>query len=143
MSRLVKKTLSLLVGSDGPADYMKLPKGRPFKAMTERELIQLESDIGQKLFGSIPDGHRREFFNLDPHTWIWYEEYNDAAGKKQSTTTRYELQEKGVLKAQDGARYSYIEGEELDNLLLAIKMYYEQVMRKIYKRDPATGKKLV
>ncbi|HRF28310.1 MAG TPA: hypothetical protein PL051_01570 [Candidatus Saccharibacteria bacterium] len=143
MSRLVKKTLALLIGSDNPADFMKLPKGRPFKAITERELIQLESEIGRELFGAVPSGHRREFFNLDPHTWIWYEEYLDANGNKQSTTTRYELQEKGVLKAQDGARYSYIEGEELDNLLIAINMYFEQVARKIYKRDPSTGKKLL
>lgn len=32
--------------------------------MTERELIQLESDIGAQLFGSVPKGHRREFLIL-------------------------------------------------------------------------------
>ncbi len=143
MASVFKKALSLITGVESPVDFLKVPKGRPLKGMTERELIQLESEIGKQLFGEVPSNHRREFFNLDPHTWIWYEEYIDTAGKKQTTTTRYELQEKGVLKAQEGARYSYIEGEELDNLLLAIQMYYEQVTRKIYRRDPATGQKLV
>ena len=54
-------------------------------------------------------------------------------GKKQTSTIKYEIQEKGILKVQEGARYNYLEGEELENLLLAIQMYYEQVMRKVYK----------
>lgn len=138
---VLKKALTLLVGDTQDLSYLKLPKksDRPLKRMTERELLQLESEIGRKLFGPIPAGHRREFFNLDEKTWIWYEEYHDDKGLKHSSTTRYEIQENAVLKAQDGARYSYIEGQELTNLHLAIQMYYEQVMRNVYKSDPETG----
>lgn len=52
---------------------------------------------------------------------------------------RYELQEKGVLKVQNSKSYCYIEGDELQNFHKAINVYYERVMRNIYKRDPRTG----
>lgn len=142
MSSIFKKALTLLTGIEADTSFIKIPKVRPFRGLTERELIQLESDIGSKLFGAIPEGHRRQFFNLDATTWIWYEEYTDASGQEKSTTTRYEVQDKKIMKAQDGANYSFIEGEELQNLTVAIQMYYEQVMRGVYRRDSATGKKL-
>ena len=120
-----------------------MPKNRPLKKLTERELIQLESEIVSKLFGEVPKGHRREFFCLDEKTWIWYEEWTDPkTNKRQNMTVRYEIQPSGILKVQEGSRYSYIEGAELDNLLAATTMYYEQVARGVYNRDPKTGQKL-
>lgn len=116
---------------------------RPFKALTERSLIELESKIGSQLFGDIPAGHRRDFFCLDKNTWVWHEEWVDAeTGKKMMSTTRYEIHSNGILKAQDGLNYRFIEGEELVNLTLAINLYYEQVMRGVYKTDPYTGRPL-
>lgn len=142
MSALLKKALYLLAGDDIKVPSLKMPKDiRPFKKLTERELIQLESQIGRELFGPIPAGHRREFFNLDEATWIWYEEFHDEAGLKHTITTRYEIKDSQVLKAQDGKEYEFIEGDELHNLTLAIQAYYERVMREVYKRDPATGQK--
>ena len=144
MSQLLKKALSLLTGSEvKEVQQLTAPaKTRPFKKLTERELIQLESDIGREIFGAVPKNHRREFFNLDPRTWIWYQESKDESGLVHSSTTRYEIQEKGILKAQDGAQYSYLEGQELENLHLAMEMYYERVAREIYHRDPNTGEPL-
>lgn len=143
MTNILQQALSLITGENQTTLDLKVPKKlRPFKKLTERELIQLESEIGRELFGPIPKGHRREFFNLDDKTWIWYDEFSDETGNKHSSTTRYEVQDKGILKAQDGAKYSYVEGEELKNLALAVQMYYEQVMRGVYKRDPQTGQKL-
>ena len=131
---LLRKALSLLTGDSGV---------RPLKGLTERQLIELETEIGRTVFGPVPHGHRREFFCLDAHTWIWYEEWKDEeTGKKRALTTRYEVHENGILKAQDGATYKFIEGEELQNLALATKLYYEQVMRGIYRRDPSTGQLL-
>lgn len=129
-----KKSLQLLIGSDS----LRLPTMK----LTKRELIQRESRIGGQLFGTVPDGHHRQFFNLDSSTWVWYEEWTDSKGKSQSRTTRYEVHENGVLKVQDGAPYYYIEGQELDNLLLATNMYYERVAKEVYKFDAATGKTL-
>lgn len=113
-----------------------------FKGLTERDLIRMESQIGAKLFGAVPAGHRREFFCLDEHTWVWYEEWLDESKKKQSITTRYEVHENGILKVQDGQPYQVVEGEELRNLVTAIQLYYEQVVRHIYHFDPTTGKPL-
>ena len=142
MSNVFKKALSLITGEDSISSTLRVPKDRPLKKFTERELIQLESEIGSKLFGEIPKGHRREFFCLDEKTWIWYEEWVDGAGKRHNTTVRYEVHSNGILKVQEGARYSFIEGDELNNLLAAATMYYEQVARGVYKRDPYTGQKL-
>ncbi len=137
MAGIFKKTVQLLTGSDD----IRLPRLKFQARLTRRDLIQKESVIGGKLFGSIPDGHHRQFFNLDRTTWVWYEEWM-ANGKHESKTTRYEIHENGILKVQDGAQYYYIEGHELDNLLMAIKLYYEQVARDVYKFDAATGKML-
>lgn len=135
MSTLLQKTLSLLTGS--PAGQK-----RQLKKLTERELIELEAEIGGALFGPIPAGHRREFFCLDEHTWVWHEEWVDDHKQRQVTSTRYEIHSGGVLKAQDGKVYKFIEGEELRNLTLAVRLYYEAVARGIYKRDPITGQPL-
>lgn len=141
-SSIIKKALTLLTGEQDPATVLKMPTIRPFKKLTERELIQLESEIGRTVFGPVPVGQRREFFNLDASTWIWHEEFTLDDGTLKSMTTRYEIKDNGILKAQDGKEYSYIEGEELRNLTLAVHSYYEKVMRGVYKRDPQTGRHL-
>ena len=143
MANVFQKALKLLVGDDVSTDWLKPPKKRVLKTLTERELLTLESEVGAKLFGPVPAGHRREFFCLDERTWIWHEEWLDASKKLATSTIRYEVTEHGVLKVQEGARYSYLEGEELQNFGIALRMYYEQVARQVYKRDPATGQKLV
>ncbi len=145
MSRLLKRALRLVFTDDnGAVSLLKLrKKDRPLKKFTERELIQLESEIGATIFGEKP-AHvmRREFFNLDKDTWIWYEEVTDKNGKKQELTTRYEVQAKGILKIQPNYHYSYLEGDELNNFVLAVKEYYERVSRRLYRRDPQTGQPL-
>ena len=110
MADVFKKALQLLTGSDQSAlrNVTRGRKSRPLKKLTERELIQLESAIGAQLFGEIPKGHRREFFNLDKSTWIWHEEWIDANGKNNVTTTRYEVQSDRILKVQEGARYTLL-----------------------------------
>ena len=145
MADILKKAFELLVGADGTAmPKFNMPKKvGPLRKLSERELIQRESEIGSQLFGEIPKGHRREFFNLDARTWIWHEEWVDRAGKRRTATTRYEVHDNGVLKAQEGARYSFLEGEELENFLVATRMYYERVAREVYKCDPQTGQSLI
>lgn len=135
MSAVWKKALSLLTGD--PA-----VQKRSFKKLTTRELIELEAEVGGRLFGPIPAGHRREFFCLDKNTWIWHEEWVDVGGQRQVSSTRYEIHSNGILKAQDGKIYKFIEGEELRNLALSIRLYYEAVSRDIYRRDPVTGRRL-
>lgn len=146
MKPVLKKALSLLVGEDVDVKALlrvpRTPSTRPFQQLTERELLTLESEIGAQIFGPVPEGMRREFFCLDEHTWIWHEEKLDKKNPEPSTI-RYEINEHGVLKVQEGARYNYLEGDELKNFAVAVRMYYEQVARRVYGRDPATGKTLV
>jgi hypothetical protein len=118
-------------------------KKRSLAGLTERELIQRESEIGRELFGPIKRGHRREFFNTDAHIWIWHEEWVDEAGKRQQITTKYEVRDDGVWKVQPGPRYAKLSGDELRNFHRAVTVYFERVMREIYKRDPASGQKLL
>jgi hypothetical protein len=73
---------------------------------------------------------------------VWYEDWTDEAGKMHSLTTRYEVHANGVLKVQDKTPYYYIEGEELNNFVLAVHKYYEAVAKRVYHRDPATGARI-
>lgn len=133
---IFQKALKLLTGSP-----KEITTGN--KRLTKRELIEIESEIGRHLFGQIPSGHHREFFCLDDHTWVWYEEWIDENKKKQARTTRYEVHQTGILKVRDGGHYQYLEEDEMRNFGLAVRLYYEQVMRGIYRRDPYTGDSLM
>lgn len=92
----------------------------------ERELIRREAEIGGRLFGPVPKGHHRQFFCLDQHTWVWYEEWIKD-GKRQTVTTRYEVRPSGILKAQDGQGYRRLSGAEARNLYRATELYRQQV----------------
>lgn len=142
MSTMFHKVISLIVGDESQANMMRVPKKHTPPKLTERDLLRQESKIGSQLFGPIPKGHRREFFCLDESTWIWHEEWKDEKGVERQATTRYEVHPNGILKVTEGPRYQFIEGEELDNLVAATRLYYEKVAREIYNRDPQTGVKL-
>ncbi len=113
--------------------FQKLPKllraqkTADRRAEQYRNLIRREAKIGGKLFGPVPQGHRREFFCLDEHTWIWYEEWTDKAGQRQSKTTRYDIRPNGVVKVQDGHPSQYVSLEEARNLYQAVEIYIQRV----------------
>lgn len=132
---MLSSTLRLFTGSESAARLLS-PR------LTHRELIQRESEIGGHLFGSIPENHHRQFFNLEPAVWIWYEETIEGKEVTDATTTRYEVHENGILKIQDKSPYYYIEGQEFLNFFAAGEMYYTNVCKKIYDLDPLTGKPL-
>lgn len=113
--------------------------GKKTNTITERQLIERESQIGRELFGEVPVGHSRDFFCLDEKTWVWHEEWRDENNKPASSTIRYEIQPKGILKVLPGRVYHYIEGEELSNLIVAMRLYYDRALLEIYGYDPATG----
>ena len=111
---------------------MKAKKQTVTKADLHRKLIRREAELGGQLFGEVPKGHRREFFCLDEHTWIWHEEWIDEHGALQTTTTRYEMRPNGVLKSQNGSGFKTITSSEADNLRKAILLYREEVMTPLY-----------
>jgi hypothetical protein len=102
-------------------------KAQDRRAEQYRELIRREAKIGGQLFGPIPAGHRREFFCLDEHTWIWFEEWTNNTGQRQSRTTRYNVRPKGIIKNQDGQPSRYISLEEARNLYQAIELYKQRI----------------
>jgi hypothetical protein len=98
-----------------------------------KELIRLESQIGAKLFGEIPAGHKREFFCLDARTWVWHEEWSDNLdGRTKTQTIRYEVRDSGILKSIDGQDYAWVPAEEAENLAHAAVLYHQYVSAEIY-----------
>lgn len=97
-----------------------------------REIIRHEAKVGGRLFGEVPANRRREFFCLDEHTWVWHEEWTDQRGQHHSMTTRYDVRPHGVLKAQNGQPYRYIEFEEAKRLYQAVSLYNQHVDAALY-----------
>ncbi|HSX36844.1 MAG TPA: hypothetical protein VLG13_01855 [Patescibacteria group bacterium] len=92
-----------------------------------RKLLRYEAELGGRLFGRIPEGHRREFFCLDKSTWVWHEEWTDQKGKHQVVTTRYIVRPNVILKSQDNNTYQPVARDELLNLYRAAKLYRNKV----------------
>lgn len=101
------------------------------KAELYRGLIRHEAKIGGQLFGPVPKNHRREFFCLDRHTWVWHEEWTDQGGK-HAKTTRYDVRPNAVFKAQDGQEYQPVHGDELLNFADAVQIYAHRVHKELY-----------
>lgn len=101
------------------------------KADLYTNLIRHEAKIGGEIFGPLPAGHRREFFCLDEHTWVWHEEWRDQAGQTHVRTTRYDMRPDGILKAQNG-HYQRVGAREASRLNKAIDVYMERVNREMY-----------
>jgi hypothetical protein len=96
-----------------------------------RNLIRHEAKIGGQVFGEVPAGHRREFFCLDRHTWVWHEEWIDKYGENHVRTTRYDVRPDGVLKSQNG-HYQRVSDNEVRRLVQAAELYVQRISRELY-----------
>lgn len=99
------------------------------RAEIYRDIIRECARMGGTLFGDVPKGNRREFFCLDPHTWVWHEEWKDASGQ-HILTTRYDVRPNGIFKAQDGQPYQPLSYEELVRFQSAVHAYRQRVHEK-------------
>ncbi len=134
MNKLIKQLMDLLIGTRP----VVVITPRILKELTDRDLIKLESVVGRTLFGQPEPGHAREFFCLDAHTWIWYEQW-DEDGEEKSRTIRYESHPQGILKVEDsGKSYSFVKGQELENLAQATQTYCDRVTQEVYQQDAAS-----
>jgi hypothetical protein len=121
--------------------FQKLMKGLAAQKQSDRRaelyrnLIRHEAKIGGKLFGPIPEGGHREFFCLDQYTWVWYEEWTDKAGQRQTKTTRYEFRGNDVLKSVNGS-FQPLGVTEAKRLREAIQQYGAQVYQDLYSKIP-------
>ncbi len=102
------------------------------EAKLYRDLMRHEASIGGTVFGSVPEGRRREFFCLDEHTWVWHEEWTDKNGSRNVMTTRYDIRPTGVLKSQNGNHYQPVGDQESLRLLRAARLYYQKIREEIY-----------
>lgn len=105
---------------------------KPQRKATTADLINAESALGRTLFGPIPAGHRREFFQHRKNVWIWHEGWYDQDGEPREQTIRYEVRPEGVLKKPMGGRYYLITGLELENFRRAVHAYAKLVKEKLY-----------
>jgi hypothetical protein len=96
-----------------------------------RKLLRHEAKIGGEVFGPVRPGGRREFFCLDPHTWVWHEEWVDENGQHQYITTRYDVRPGGIVKSQNGL-YKPVGDDEAINLLQAARQYRDRVRDELY-----------
>lgn len=115
-----------------------VPQPRPHtpdqrRADLYKELIHREARIGGELFGPVPKGARREFFCLDRRTWVWHEEWTDAAGQRRIVTTRYDVRPNGVFKSQGTNSYQALSAEEARHLYDAVGLYYQRVMPELIR----------
>jgi len=97
------------------------------------DIIHYEAKVGGTLFGKIPNKHRREFFCLDEHTWVWHEERPDKFGRRQIITTRYEVRTNGIFKIQPNMPHRRLNDEELNNFYQAVKLYGQKVSAELQR----------
>ncbi len=100
--------------------------------LSYEDLVNAESAIGRTIFGPIPEGHQREFFEYRKNVWIWHESFVDVNGVLQDMTVRYEVRPDGVFKRPGNGSYRRIEGSELDNFREAAKAYLNLIKTKLY-----------
>ncbi|MBQ6147749.1 hypothetical protein IJH66_02510 [Candidatus Saccharibacteria bacterium] len=110
------------------AAYRTFGKLRP----TVEDLINAESELGRTLFGPIPAGHQREFFEHKKNVWIWHESWNEFGSRKE-TTIRYEVRENGVYKKPLGGVYTKLKGAELLNFRKAARAYLNLIKQNLYQ----------
>jgi len=110
----------------------KTKKDETRKQSILQDLMRREANLNKNIFGSVPKGVKRDFFNLDKHTWIWYEEWTDKSGKRQQLTTRYVVRQKEILKSQNGGAYFRLTTDEAKNFQKATAKYIEKAKTELY-----------
>jgi hypothetical protein len=106
-------------------------------------LIKKESrEVGVGIFGELLPGEHREFFMDHEGHWFFYKEIANTNNVSQSVTLHYEILPAGILciNSQSGIKGEFLEGEHLNNFMIATETYHALVQNNIYK-NVNTGKK--
>lgn len=99
-----------------------------------QDLMRREADLNKTIFGPVPEGVKRDFFCLDKHTWVWYEEWMGANNQRQQVTTRYIVRTSGIVKSQNGGAYHRLTLEEAKNFQKATAKYAKKVGSELYQK---------
>ena len=97
-----------------------------------QELLRREIEATKGIFGPVKPGTIRDFFCVDQHTWIWYEEWTDEAGHRKRMTTRFDVRGGNVAKSQNGGEYKLLSAEELQNFKASVAAYIQTVKKSVY-----------
>ena len=71
---------------------------------TPEDKLNAESELGRTIFGPVPAGHQREFFEHKKLMWVWHESWRENDQDK-TNTIRYEVRPAGVYKTTGGGNY--------------------------------------
>lgn len=112
--------------------YRPTPESRYSNRISYDELLNIESEWGGTLFGPIPTGHQRKFFEHKKNVWIWYESWLDKSGTPEEMMIRYEVRPAGVFKRVQGQKYEKLTGTELENFRVAARNYLSLIKNKLY-----------
>lgn len=126
------------------AKALLFKSNKPKRRLTLRDLIEMESVVGGKIFGERSSKETVKFYNLDLHNWYFYQEVVDRAGKSQSVTMHYEVHPNVIMRATLGSDrlFEPLTGQERDNFIKATELYYKHVMKQVYGHNPVASKKL-
>lgn len=100
----------------------------------EQDLMRKELEVTRGMFGALKEGTKRDFFCLDEHTWIWYEEWVDEQGRRRQMTTRYMIRPHEVVKSQNGGAYKRLSDKELLSFQAAVQTYANTTKQRLYAR---------
>lgn len=100
----------------------------------EQDLMRKELEVTRGMFGALSEGTKRDFFCLDEHTWIWYEEWIDEQGRRRQMTTRYMVRPGEVVKSQNGGAYKRLSDKELLSFQSAAQTYSSTIKQRLYAR---------
>ena len=114
-------------------DFVKSPSAYEIndELFTRDDLINAESELGKTIFGPIPDGHERAFFEQRKNVWIWHESWLEQ-GRRKDSMIRFEVRPEGVFKRMDGGKSQVIVGAELENFRQALHAYLNLVEKELY-----------
>ena len=106
-----------------------------YKEEAMQDLMRKELAATQGIFGPLQDGTKRDFFCLDRHTWIWYEEWVDSDWHRKQMTTRYIVRPTEIVKSQNGGSYHRLSVQEARSLKAAAEAYVTTVSRELYPQS--------
>lgn len=108
-----------------------------YKEEAKNALIRKEAEVTRGIFGELTGGLKRDFYCVDAHTWVWYEEWTDKDGRLQHMTTRYSIQNGSIKKSQNGGPYGAVSIREARSLETAVHAYVKKVEEQLYSQPIA------
>lgn len=101
--------------------------------MHRQDILRKEIAAAKGIFGPKKEDSVRDFFCVDRHTWLWYEEWRGSDGQRKRMTTRFDVRDGRVMKSQNGGEYRDVTDRELKNFKDSVVAYYAAVKKSLYE----------